>query len=387
MSNICKTVTLRTRKIKKGTWLSFYLDYYPGYRDESTMKVQRHESLGIYIFAKPKNQRERDYNERMTEKAEALRCRRYESIVNERYDFFDREKEKGNFLAWFKKKADARNTKWQNVYKHFETFCEGKCTFGEIDVDLCNKFKEYLYSAPQTIHKKQRLHTNTIAGYWSTFRAVLHTAYRDHKIKENPNGFLDRIDTIPTEKEHLSQPELVKLANTDCKEPVLKKAFLFSCLTGLRKSDVKALTWKKIQPYGDGGMYITVRMQKTQQFVNNPVSEEALELIGFYDGEHEPDAKVFPDFKDKMTGTTLKNWLKAAGITKHITFHCARHTFGSLQVDAGTGIYTVQHMLGHKNVETTQIYANMADESKRESVNRITLKPKITPQLKVVGQG
>ncbi len=106
---------------------------------------------------------------------------------------------------------------------------------------------------------------------------------------------------------------------------MLKKDFLFSCLTGLRKSDVKALTWKKIQPYGDGGMYITVRMQKTRQLVNNPVSEEALELIGFYDGEHEPDAKVFPDFKDKMTGTTLKNWLKAAGITKHITFHLGSH--------------------------------------------------------------
>lgn len=326
MSNICKTVTLRTRKIKGGEQLSFYLDYYPGYRDESTMKVMRHESLGIYIYAKPKSQREKDYNDRMREKAEALRCRRYESIVNERYDFFDRDKMKGDFLAYFKQKADKKNCKWQHVYKHFEAFCEGKCTFGEIDVDLCNKFREYLYTAPQTIHKKQKLHTNTIAGYWSTFRAVLHTAYRDHKIKENPNGFLDRIDTIPTEKEHLSQPELVKLANTDCKEPVLKKAFLFSCLTGLRKSDVKALTWKKIQPYGDGGMYITVRMQKTQQLVNNPVSEEALELIGFYDGGHEPDAKVFPDFKDKMTGTSLKNWLKAAGITKHITFHCARHT-------------------------------------------------------------
>ena len=70
-----------------------------------------------------------------------------------------------------------------------------------------------------------------------------------------------------------------------------------------------------------------------------------------------------------------------------LALHCASHTFGSLQVDAGTGIYTVQHMLGHKNVETTQIYANMTDESKRESVNRITLKPRITPQLKVVGQG
>ena len=214
MSNICKTVTLRTRKIKKGTQLSFYLDYYPGYRDESTMKVQRHESLGIYIFAKPKNQRERDYNERMTEKAEALRCRRYESIVNERYDFFDRERMKGDFLAYFKQKADKKNCKWQHVYKHFARFCNDKCHFDEINVDLCNKFREYLLNAPQTIHTEHKLHINSVAGYWSTFRAVLHTAYREHKIMENPNGFLERIDTIPTEKEHLSQPELVSLANT-----------------------------------------------------------------------------------------------------------------------------------------------------------------------------
>ena len=97
MSNICKTVSLRTRKIKGGEQLSFYLDYYPGYRDESTMKVMRHESLGIYIYAKPKSQREKDYNDRMREKAEALRCRRYESIVKERYDSHD--KMKGDFLA------------------------------------------------------------------------------------------------------------------------------------------------------------------------------------------------------------------------------------------------------------------------------------------------
>ena len=113
MSNICKTVTLRTRKIKNGEQLSFYLDYYPGYRDESTMKVMRHESLGIYIYAKPKNQREKDYNDRMREKVEALRCRRYESIVNERYDFFDKEKMKGSFLDYFKDKAYKKNTKWE----------------------------------------------------------------------------------------------------------------------------------------------------------------------------------------------------------------------------------------------------------------------------------
>ena len=57
----CKTVTLRTRPLKNGM-LSFYLDYYPGYRDQETMKTIRHEGLNIYIYANPKNQRERDFN-------------------------------------------------------------------------------------------------------------------------------------------------------------------------------------------------------------------------------------------------------------------------------------------------------------------------------------
>ena len=168
MSNICKTVSLRTRKIKDGRMLSYYLDYYPGYRDESTMKVIRHESLGIYIYSKLKNQRERDYNDNMTEKAEAIRCRRFECIVNERYDFFDKEKQKGDFLAYFKKKAEEKNTKWENVYKYFERFVEGKCTFGEIDVDLCVRFMEYLQTTPQIHRTEKKLHTNTAAGYWST---------------------------------------------------------------------------------------------------------------------------------------------------------------------------------------------------------------------------
>ena len=125
MSNICKTVSLRTRKIKDGRMLSYYLDYYPGYRDESTMKVIRHESLGIYIYAKPKNQTEQKYNLNLTARAEAIRCRRFEAIVNERYDFFDKEKMKGDFLVYFKKLSDKKNSKWQHVYMHFRTFMQG----------------------------------------------------------------------------------------------------------------------------------------------------------------------------------------------------------------------------------------------------------------------
>ena len=178
MSNICKTVSLRTRKIKDGHMLSYYLDYYPGYRDESTMKVIRHESLGIYIYAKPKNQTEQKYNLNLTARAEAIRCRRFEAIVNERYDFFDKEKMKGDFLAYFKRLADKKNSKWQHVYMHFRTFTQGKCTFGEINVDLCNRFREYLLTAPQGLHKNRKLHINSAANYWSTFRASIHIASR-----------------------------------------------------------------------------------------------------------------------------------------------------------------------------------------------------------------
>ena len=117
---------------------------------------------------------------------------------------------------------------------------------------------------------------------------------------------------------------------TPCSSEVLKKAFLFSCLTGLRKSDIKKLTWDKIQPYGDGGMYVTRRMQKTKELVNNPISDETLELIGFNDDDEnrKPTDKVFVGFNDSLTHTPLRNWLKAAGITKHITYQGVRTYYG-----------------------------------------------------------
>ena len=151
----------------KGEEENEVLDYYPGYRDESTMKVIRHESFGIYIYAKPKNLMEQKYNLNLTARAEAIRCCRFEAIVNERYDFFDKEKLKGDFLAYFKKLADKKNSKWQHVYMHFRTFTQGKCTFGEINVDLCNRFREYLLTAPQGLHKNRKLHINSAANYWS----------------------------------------------------------------------------------------------------------------------------------------------------------------------------------------------------------------------------
>ena len=89
MALTCTNVTLRQRVISNGR-ISLYLDYYPAIRNPYTMKMSRREYLGIYIYANPKSKREQNFNDVMTEKAEAIRCRRFESVVNERYDFFDR---------------------------------------------------------------------------------------------------------------------------------------------------------------------------------------------------------------------------------------------------------------------------------------------------------
>ena len=275
----CKTVTLRTRPLK-GRMLSFYLDYYPGYRDKETMKVIRHETLGIYLYADPKNKREQNFNEVMTEKAEAIRCRRFESVVNERYDFFDKYKLKADFLEYFRSQLRKHDPKWEFVYLHFRNFVHGKCTFEEIDIDLCNKFREYLLTANK-LKRKGRITRNSASGYWSTFRGLLKILYRNGLIKTNVNDFLDKIETEDVVKDYLSVDELYKLAETPCKKPVLKTASLFSCMTSLRISDILALCWEDIVDYSAGGKCVHIVTQKNRAEDIIPISEEALDLIGY----------------------------------------------------------------------------------------------------------
>ena len=364
----CKTVTLRTRPLKNGM-LSYYLDYYPGYRDQETMKSIRHEGLNIYIYANPKNERERNFNATMSEKAEAIRCRRFESIVNDRYDFFDRHKLKADFLEYYRKQLRKHDQKWEFVYHHFYNFVHGKCTFEEIDIDLCNKFREYLLNAKQ-LRRDGRISKNSASGYWSTFRGLLKILYRNQLIKTNINDFLDKIETEDTPKDYLSVEELYKLAETPCKKPILKTAALFSCLTSLRISDILSLQWHEIVDFAAGGKCVHTITQKTKTEDIIPISDEALQLIGY---SPEKNGLVFKGLKRSWTQHPMKEWIREAGITKNITFHSYRRTYATLQGAAGTDIRTIQSNMAHKSITTTQRYMKVVDSNKREASNRISL--------------
>jgi integrase len=366
MSN-CKTVILRERP-KKGGMLSMYLDFYPEYRNPETGQRITRYSLGIYIYANPKSKREKLYNEQLREKAEAVRCQVYQSIVNENYNLFDESMMRADFLAYYKSYVAKKDQKWRYVYKHFEKFCGGKCNCGDITVNFCNRFREYLLNANDIRKKNRQLSINSISGYWSTFRAFLKIAYINRKIKENVNDRLEKIKSVQAKKDSLTLNEFYKLVKTDCEIPILRKASIFACLTGLRRSDVLKLEWDNIQEYADGRKYIQFVAQKTKTETIVPISDELYNFIGPVG-----DGLVFKGLNVAMCDKPLKKWIKQADIKKHITFHGFRHSFASLQVELGTNIYTVQSMLGHKSVTTTQIYARHANPELRDAATKIPL--------------
>ena len=111
--------------------------------------------------------------------------------------------------------------------------------------------------------------------------------------------------------------------------------------------------------------------QKTKGVEYMPISEQAYNLCG---EQKEGELLVFAGLPDpSWINRPVKKWVEAAGITKHITFHCFRHSYATLQLAGGTDIYTVSKMLGHTNVRTTQVYAKVVDEKKEKATETIKL--------------
>lgn len=369
-------VFLRQRKLNSGK-ITLYLDYYPPLRDPVTQDRVFRDYLGIYLVDNPKFAIEKEANKEKLRQANAIRSERELAIIRGQFDFLDKHKQKMDFLAYFRKKLESKDQKWIRVYDHFKNYCHGKCLMSDITVPFCEGFREYLLKAKHLKNESMDLSQNSAAGYWSTFRGCLKIAYHEKMLKENVNDFLESISGTSSRREYLTLEEVRQLANTPCDVPDLKNASLFSCLTGLRISDILALDWSNIVKAQDGGWCIRIRTEKTDTEATLPLTDEAYRLCG-----KRSTGPVFKNLKRYNTHAPLKEWVEAAGITKHITFHCFRHTFATLQVNEGTDIYTVSHLLTHANVGTTQIYADIVDKSMRDAVERIKINDGAKPKGK-----
>lgn len=290
------------------------------------------------------------------------------------------ERSQCNFIEYFKKTSEKRHKKssqsiivnWNRVYELLKIYAEGDTIlFAEINIRLIEDFRQFLLTAPCGGNKKGTVSQNTAATYFSIFKAALKQAFIDGYLTTDLSAKVKGIQEEESRREHLTVEELNKLAETPCDKPIMKRAALFSALTGLRHCDIQKLRWGEIQQEGNS-YRLNFTQQKTKGVEYMPISEQAYLLCG---ERQEPERLVFEDLPDpSWISSPLKRWIEAAGITRHITFHCFRHTYATLQLAGGTDIYTVSKMLGHTNVRTTQIYAKVVNKKKEKATKVIKIK-------------
>ncbi|MDC1204260.1 site-specific integrase [Salibacteraceae bacterium] len=374
-------VTLRQKTISKGR-KSLYLDYYPPIPHPDTGEPTRRKFLGIYVQEKPKSVLDKQNKKETLITAEQIRAKE-ENQLNKRdaYSVYElemaerAEKGKVDFVPFFLEIANTRKNSnhdnWMATYQYLVNFTGGSIKFKDIDEKWCESFKEYLLTTKSRKSSKVKLATNSAVAYFNKFRVALGDAFRDGFLNVDLKGRVKPIKTAETRREFLTLDEVNKLVETPCNNVLLKKAAIFSCLTGLRFSDIQKLTWEEVVFVKGEGYFLKFTQQKTKGVELLPISDQAFQVLG---ERGQGDQKVI----DGLTYSAYHNkhlfqWIGAAGITKNITFHCFRHTYAVLQVNHGTDVYTVSKMMGHRNVKTTQVYAKIVDQSKRDASNRITL--------------
>lgn len=362
-------ITLRQKQLSAGR-ISLYLDIY----QPQNIKKRYKEYLKLYILSKPKNKKEKEVNKETLLLAESIAAKRLLQLQGEVYGFKKQAIKNLNFITYFKDQAEKRrnNTSnynsWCCVLNHLVVFSSTHVPFSDINEQWLESFKHYLKEVARA-KSNTKLSQNTCYAYYATIKACLRQAHKEKIIPYNPTANISGFKLTEAQREFLTFEELQAAAQTECKIPVLKAAFLFSSLTGLRWSDIYKLTWEEVQYSESLGYYLRFKQQKTQTAETLPFNEQAYELLG---ERRAPQMKVFFGLRyTAWNNLRLAQWLLKAGITKHITFHCARHTYATLQLTLGTDIYTVSKLLGHKDIKTTQIYAKIINEKKVEAANKI----------------
>lgn len=379
-------VRIRFKQLSNGNQ-SIYLDYYTGdvIRKENYVGGKRkYEFLKLYLI--PERTREdKAKNEATLALAKAIQSKRIVEVQNDAHGFQNTNKSRVNLLDYLenigKQSAEQGSRNYArtvlNTVRALKLFRGDYIAFRDVDKEFLSEFTDYLRQMPKAskygvLKAGGRLSNNSVVSYYGTLRTAINRAYKEGIITVNPTkefDFASKVRQEPSRREYLTLDELKTLINTECRHEIVKRAFLFSCLCGLRVSDIRKLRWCDLQRSG-GRVRIEITMQKTKEPLYLPISDEALKWLPER-GEASDSDFIFPLTHEGTVNDTLQHWAKVAGITKHISFHVARHTHATMMLTLGADLYTVSKLLGHKNIATTQIYAKIVDKKKEEAIGLI----------------
>lgn len=253
----------------------------------------------------------------------------------------------------------------EETYRHVERYLE---KYGDRPLDEITT--EYLRGFI-VMMEQQSLSGGTVYLYFSKLVCVLRDAYKNELFDERILLRVRRPKRAQQKKVFLTEQELGKLARVAVPESKrnMRDMFLFSCFSGLRFSDVVGLRHSDIDKR-NGKMTLHFRQTKTATDETVPLSEQARRIVLSQerDGKH-----VFRPERGPSVNAFLKEWCKKARIRKKVTFHTARHTFCVLLLSKEVPIYTVQKLMCHSDIRTTNIYADILNKTKTKAVKKIPI--------------
>ena len=368
--NTKEPVRLREKTLANGA-RSLYLDIYVNGK-------RSYEFLKLYLIPE-NNPQAKVQNDNTMRAANTIKLNRILEITNNKAGLKNTSiRAKMLLKDWMENFRKAQEQKGVKDQKLIHNTIHALTAYN-INVAMRDVNRDYIVGLTNFLRNEYRsprgkkLKDYSVINYLGCLRNALNMAVREDVIADNPIMKLstqDKVKAPESQREFLTIEEVQKLEATDSPYPHIKQAFLFACYTGLRCSDVRSITWGKIVKDGEKFRLHTV-MFKTKRPFYIPLSKKAMQWMPERGNKTDNDL-IFERIPVQVnTKLYLQPWLDKAGITKPITFHCSRHTFGTMMLTLGADIYTTSKLLGHTKVEVTQIYAKIINKKKDDAVSLI----------------
>ena len=318
----------------------------------------------LKLITKPTSPLDRQRNKENKATAESIRNKKAIELESSDYQVATRFKNKVDFLEYFQKFIDNYKKKDKRVigstlFKFKEYLKENNIkglTINQVTESLVMDFKDYLM---------EKLNGESPANYFSKFKKVLIQATRDKVININPAANVSVKRVVGVKKEILTMEEIQELASTPITNNEVKRAFIFSCFTGLRFCDVVALKWENLNLKNK---QLSLMQSKTGHKVNVSLHDSAINILG---KQGVSDQHVFTLPSHTACLKDIKFWVKQAKIKKKITWHCARHSFATNIIFFGADVNTASNLLGHTSLKYTQRYTHIVQSLKEKAIDNL----------------
>ncbi len=319
------------------------------------------------LKASPKNRKE--FNKAKAE-AEAQRYAIEIQLERDPASLFSRKAvQADDFLKFYKERAEkSGHPVYLNVIPILQRFTGGKLLFSDLNSIWLERLRAHLLTI-------EKINQNTAGNYLRSVKTVIREAWRLGYVEQDFTGKVPGVKETAVETNFLQVEQLQALNRAACSNEMVKQAFFFGCFTGLRISDIEAMTWEKVSLV-DGVPYLKFQQVKTKQYENYPLTADAVKVLQTIRGihaEHAPDGsdKVFILPSRPRLGQVLHVWGLSAGLPFRLHFHVSRHTFATAAITAGVDHYTVSKLLGHTDIGTTQRYIRLVDSKRLEAIQSL----------------